>query len=131
MMHRSTTAAAVAALALTGACAPAGAMDGTSPSALPAAVVRVENRNWLDMNVYVVQGSSRIRLGMVTSMNTQTFRVPGMMLRNPTALRLLADPIGGRNGYVSHELMVRPGEQVAMMVHNAVAMSSVAVWGGR
>jgi len=61
-------------------------------------------------------------------MSTQTFRVPGMVVKNPTTLRVVADAIGGRGVFTSQAIQVQPGEPVSLTVQNSLATSSVAVW---
>ena len=131
-----TLAAAVAAVLTLGACASSGGGAGAVPARIDgprgveasAPTIKVDNRNWADVVVYAMRGGSRVRLGMVTSMSTQTFRVPRSLLTGSDNLRLLVDPIGSSQGYVSEAILVRPGQQIAFNVQNHLSMSSVAVW---
>lgn len=125
-----TLSAAVAALAALGACAPSGQQPG-QPVPAHTSTVRVTNQNWSDMTVYVVQNGSRVRLGMVTSMSTSTFRLPAAASRGVASVRIVADPIGSNRGFTSDALQVYPGQQVALMVQNSLQMSTVAVWDRR
>lgn len=133
---KTLTIAALAAATL-GACAPA-ANDGMKNSFGPDqparsrnnvnAVVRVENQNWSDMVVYVVQGSMRMRLGTVTSMRSVTFRVPHVFQGNGGEIRLLADPIGSGETYLSDPVRLRDGEQLSLSVQNSLQLSNIAVF---
>src|SRR5688500_4518844 len=110
------TAAAALSFA---ACAPSGGLDGSGPhprKGPEATTVQVQNNNWSDMVVYLVQGSSRTRLGMVTSMGSETFRIPRSALGATGQVRLFADPIGSRVGYMTDPLNVRAGQRVALEV---------------
>ncbi|HEU0052073.1 MAG TPA: hypothetical protein VFQ39_02805 [Longimicrobium sp.] len=136
MSALKTLAAAVAATLVIGACAP-GATGGrnTSLSAVPRAqqqrvpaTVKVENYNWQDVVVYVVQSGQRIRLGMVTSMSTAKFRLPERFLGSASDIRLLADPIGSTNGYTTEAIRVAGGQEVSLSLQNSLALSSVAIW---
>lgn len=143
--------AAVAATLTLGACATGGASsrfapmassaDGASaeaastaarerPAAAPAraTTVRVENFNWNDVTVYVVQNGVRTRLGTITSMSTGSFRLPAQVLASTGNVRLLADPIGSSRGYMTEPILVRAGSQVSFNVQNSLSLSSVAVW---
>ncbi len=124
-------ATAVAAIALTAACAPAsqGLEDSPAPRGRQVATVEVENNNWATMNVFVVQGSSRIRLGTVTSMNRAVFRIPTSLLSTSGGMRLVADPIGSLNAYTTSPIQVSPGERIEFTIQNHLAISSVSVWG--
>ncbi|MFL5384556.1 MAG: hypothetical protein ACJ8GN_18700 [Longimicrobiaceae bacterium] len=136
-----TLATAVAASLTLGACAagstatgaarlPDGPSAGRSASA-PAprpAVVKVSNYNWMDVVVYAVQGSTRVRLGQVTSMNTTSFRLPIQMVQNNTqTVRLLVDPIGSTEGWQTEGISIHAGQQVQFNVQNALSFSSVLV----
>lgn len=132
-MQSRLLAAAVAALAAQGACAPMQQpLDASGPGAPPPpAEVRVENLNWADMNVYVVQGGARMRLGTVNSMNSQTFRVPASVMRNAAYVRILADPVGSFNTFTSQEVRMLPGQRLELRVQGSLALSSVAVYNAR
>lgn len=87
----------------------------------PAAVrqpttVRVENRSFLDNNVYVLRGGQRIRLGMVTGNSTQTFTIPSNLIFGISALQFLVDPIGGSRQPISNEIRVSEGDEVQLVI---------------
>jgi hypothetical protein len=152
-MHATKTlVAAVAATLSLGACATAGGSGGTVPPAMylvdgpqaqagavatsearrpaaaPAATLHVENYNWLDVVVYAVQGNSRMRLGSVTSMSSADFRIPSRFLVGASDnLRLLVDPIGSSEGYMTEGIVVRDGQRVSFNVQNALQFSSLMV----
>lgn len=131
-MHAlKTVVAAVAASLALGACAASG---GAPPGGVdrPAVVrepptVRVENHNWQDVVVYVVGSGLRTRLGMVTSMNRAVFRLPRHVPITDN-LRLMADPVGSVDGFVSESILVSPGQEIGLQVHSHLAMSSIAVF---
>lgn len=78
--------------------------------------VRVENRATLDVTVYVLRQSQRIRLGQVTANSTGTLPIPDYLIFGATSLRFLADPIGARASPVSQEITVLPGDEVVLMI---------------
>ena len=134
-------AAAVAATLTLGACAAGSGAPGSSfappgvaeararaSAGTRAATVRVENLNWSDMNVYVLQNGARTRLGTVTSMNTSVFRLPAHVLASTASVRLLLDPIGSSEMYLTDPVQVRSGQQIALNVQNSLPLSSVGVW---
>ena len=103
---------------------------GNSVSALarrPPTVVRIRNSNWLDMTVFAVRGTARIRLGFVRALGTATFTVPSASIPDRT-LRLLVDPIGSDNVYLTDGVTVAPGQLVELTIMPSLAMSSLAVW---
>lgn len=134
-----TAAVAVCAVVLLGAaCAPAAGAGPESympeelgPARAAAPTVRVTNNNWSNMTVYAVRGSSRFRLGMVTSMSTVVFRVPRAVLAGGDGLRLLADPIGGSETYLTPAIHVNAGEEVKLDLQSRLSISSYSVFGQR
>ncbi len=137
-MRTLRIAVAVSSLALSAACvSPGGSLEqGYAPGAVEAspvrrapATVRVTNNNWADMNVYLVRGTARFRLGTVSSMSTQIFRVPAGAMGGVGGLRLLADPIGSSNGFLTPAVHVSAGERVDFDIQNQLPISSVSVWG--
>jgi hypothetical protein len=133
MSALKTLAAALAAALLAAACAP-GATTHAGPADAPSrawgepATVKVQNFNWQDVVVYVVQSGQRVRLGMVTSMSMGKFRLPDRFLASAGDIRLLADPIGSTSGWTTEGIRVQSGQEVELSVQNSLALSSVAVW---
>jgi hypothetical protein len=122
----------VAAMTL-GACSSATSnMDGYGVDALAQtdmrASVRVENDSWSDMDVFLLRGNAKIRLGMVTSMGTQRFTIPGNYLNGSSDIRLYADPIGAFTGWTTQPLLISPGQQVAVTLQNNLNLSSYSVY---
>lgn len=118
---RSRLALVLLAGAATGAALPAtacyrSAKGGGAPEAQQATTVRVRNQNFLDMNIYVVRGGIRSRLGTATGNSTVTFRIPPSFVQVLTVLRFQADPIGGRGAPVTEEITVSPGDEVTLMI---------------
>lgn len=119
----------VIAAALAAACAPGTTLDGPAGPAqktVTPATVTVQNNNWLDLVVYVVSGSQRQRLGMVTALGTQTFRIPRGALGDGQ-VRLYADPIGSSQGFLSESVTVQPGQRLALDVGQNLNISFLAV----
>ena len=87
------------------------AIDPNQPT-----VVQVDNQGFLDMAVYVVRSSQRIRLGTATGNSKSSFRVPAGIVSGLTPLRFIADPIGGTRASVSEEITVAPGDTVGLTI---------------
>lgn len=118
-LRRHVRAAAFAVLAL-GATLPAtgcwrkGAAN--SQEVERPTTLRVRNQGFLDVNVYAVRGSQRVRLGTVTGNTTQVLRIPGFLMNGITPLRFLADPIGNQRTPTSEEIVVTPGDEVQLFI---------------
>jgi hypothetical protein len=87
--------------------------------------VEVVNDNFLDMGIYVMEGSTNWRLGDVTGLTTGTFTVDLDQINPSGGLRLLADPVGSREAYLSDAVMVNPGVIVVFHVASALSQSYV------
>lgn len=93
--------------------------------------VYVENRNFLDMRVYVVRNGAAYRLGTVTSFTEEEFKLPRGLVGTPDDVQLLARPIGSRRGYVSHPVIFSSGDTLVFQIENAIGLSSAWVIAGR
>lgn len=89
-------------------------------ASLPApdarAVVMVDNRSFLDMDVFVYDGNQRVRLGTAAGHSVTELTIPPRLLTGATPLRFIADPIGGRRAPVSDEIVVNPGDEVTLII---------------
>lgn len=130
-----TLALMLAAAVSVAACATTSRTAGTGTEILNGederSVVKVENRNWSDVTVYAVTGGLRQRLGSVSSMGSASFRVPTHLLAGSRDLRLLIDPIGGGQEYLSPAVPVYGGQEVSFHVQNQISLSSIAVFNRR
>lgn len=89
---------------------------GPAAPAEPRTVVRVDNRKFLDVNVYVINGTQRIRLGTVPGATTRSLTIPPNLLFGISSLRFQADPIGSREQPLTQEISVRPGDTVVLVI---------------
>lgn len=123
--------AVLAGLLLLLGSAACGSAAGHDPADAPrraATTVEVQNNNWLDMVVYVVRSGARVRLGMVTSMSKESFRVPDSAMAPASSLHLEAHPIGSNQSFVAPPVQARPGQRIDLTIQNHLAISSVTVW---
>jgi len=111
MITRRNFVCVAAALVLT-ACG--GARSPASDQ--PQTTLRVENQGFLDMTIYLLVGSQRVRLGIATGNSTTVMRIPSQYVFGATSLRFLADPIGGNRTPVSESITVSPGDEVGLII---------------
>lgn len=91
------------------------------------AMVTVENRNFLDLDVYAIRsGGVPRRLGMVTSASSTTFPLPRDFVAFG-AVRIVAVPIGGFGAAGSGQVPVNPGQTIVFTVEENFALSSVII----
>ena len=88
-----------------------GAGDQNQP-----AIVQVDNQGFIDMDVFALRSSQRIRLGTAVGARKSNFTIPPVLVSGLTPLRFIADPIGGRRASVSQEITVAPGDTVVLTI---------------
>jgi hypothetical protein len=76
----------------------------------------VDNQGFVDMTVYVLRSSQRLRLGLANGNRKTTLTIPPSLLGGITTLRFIADPIGGSRPSVSEEISVVPGDTVGLTI---------------
>jgi len=87
--------------------------------------VHVTNYNFNDVNVFLLAGGQRIRLGTVASQGDGEFKLPRWA--SGSDLRLVADPIGSNRAYVSDLIVAMPGQRVDFTVESRLPHSNVWV----
>lgn len=85
-----------------------------SGAAREGAVLVVDNRRFSDMNVYVVEGSYRRRLGFAPGNTKTEMKLPAALVNRD--IQLLADPIGSNQTSVSNRLYVQAGQTVTLTI---------------
>lgn len=121
---------ALAAALMVGACAPA-VQQSAGNHSNPQATVAVRNDNWLDVNVYLVRGAQRVRLGSVPSMSNAEFRIPQQYVLGVSDVTFQADPLGSSETYTSPPIQVYDGARVQLKIENQMRLSSFAVFSTR
>lgn len=131
-MKRNTILAILTSTVVATGCATTGSPMTSSDAPLAPldgpAMVEVHNHNWSDMVVYAVHHNTRIRLGMVTSMNTERFAIPARFEYASSDLRLVAAPIGAVDEFSTPPIMVAPGQRVELRLENLLSISNWSVW---
>jgi hypothetical protein len=105
------------ALLLVLACSASGGAESAPGPERGPATLQVDNRNFLDMTVYVVDGAQRQRIGVARGSSTTSLTIPERLIRGGASpLRFLCDPIGGQGLPVSEEIIVEPGDIVELVI---------------
>ena len=114
-MRRSIFLTALLGLSLTlGACA--GRRSASTTTGQEETVLVVKNDNYLDHNIYLLQGLQRVRMGTARGLATSRFTIPRQYVFGVTVLQFLADPIGGSVTPVSERINVAPGDEVHLQI---------------
>jgi len=79
-------------------------------------VLQVDNRGFIDMTVYALRSSQRMRLGTAAGNHKTNLNLPPALVTGLTTLRFIADPIGGTRPSVSEEITVAPGDTVGLLI---------------
>ena len=74
--------------------------------------VQIDNQNYADMDVYVLDAGQRYRVGQAPGLTTTTLTIPNGMKPADGRVRLLADPIGGAQPIATQALLIPPGQQI-------------------
>lgn len=114
-------------MALLGACRSKGAEPSTQPDPDATVLVEVENHFMGDVVIYLVRGSLRQRLGMVTALSSTEFSFPWRSLGSSSNNRLVAYPIAG-SAYASDPLLIQPGQWIKWTLESDLSRSSLAVY---
>ena len=128
MFRNGLMAAALAAVATLGACAPTTRASGVANENPRGSWLVVENNNWQDMALYILRSGSRWRIGSVPSFTKARFVLNETLIGGTGEIQLMADPIGSNARFVSEPLVVQPGQQVSFRLENNLAVSSYSVW---
>jgi hypothetical protein len=101
----------------------------STPPPAAKAVVSVANHNVLDIDILVVVGNSKHRLGTVVTSQNQDFDLPDQAV-GTSQVRMVAEPVGSREAFVSEPMTVGDGERVTLEVATHLPQSTVRVQRG-
>ncbi len=90
-----------------------------------AVQVRVVNHNWHDMLIYAAVNGRLIRLGTVTSLSSETLKIPRWLVGFAANLEFVARGIGSRSETYSTSIQVSPGDMLEFRLENSIGLSFV------
>jgi hypothetical protein len=101
-----------------------------APRAAPAPIpLTVDSRYREDVTVYVVRGTQRTRLGLVTALTTQAFLLPATFSADAGGFRLAADPAGSRRAsFTSENVVAQPGQRLVWTLESRLGRSVLGVY---
>ncbi len=76
----------------------------------------VDNQNFLDMNVFLIRGGQRIRLGTVPGLTQHILMVRPELIGYGTEVQFELHPIGGRGSPVTETITVHPGDVIHLTI---------------
>jgi len=107
-------AASLVVLAVTGVACHRPAAAPLNPRAEVA--LTVENQNFLDMDVFIIRGGQRLRLGMVSGLSSRILMVRPELIGYGTEVQFEVHPIGGRGNPITETISVRPGDVIHLTI---------------
>jgi hypothetical protein len=99
------------------------AAAGANAPARQPIQVQIDNRNFSDMNVYLVNEGTHVLLGSAPGMSKTTLSLPSSSVSSRWQVRLVADPIGGSSAIRTPTLLVAPGQSVYWTIGSDPASS--------
>ncbi|HYT05465.1 MAG TPA: hypothetical protein VEM13_11365 [Gemmatimonadales bacterium] len=78
--------------------------------------VTVDNQNYLDMDVFLIRGGQRIRIGMVPGISSRMLMLRSELIGYGTEVQFELHPIGGRGNTISETVTVRPGDVIQLTI---------------
>ena len=81
-------------------------------AATKGTAVQIDNQNFSDMNIYVLQAGGRALVGQAQGLGKTTLVIPNALTSADGRVRLLADPIGGYGPITTPVLLVPFGQQI-------------------
>ncbi len=116
-----------------GACASAARAGGPAQIAVKSApsedgpAIQVLNRHWQDINVFLLLGGTRYRLGTVGTTHTERFRIGRFAGWDTQSMRIFVDPIGSNDTYTSEAFNLGTGQWADCVVEGNLSLSSYMV----
>src|SRR5262245_45099807 len=89
--------------------------------------VQITSDHPQDVTVYVIDNGIRYRLGMLTTAQTQRFKLPAGVSLTGRDLKVLVHPIGGGGDYMTENFVVNPGDEVRVSIKPALPQTSLSV----
>ena len=87
-----------------------------SSSAFRPTKVEVSNNNFHDVNLFIVRGSQRVRLGFIQSNATRVLDIPTYIASAGGLVLFVADPIGSNRRPFSQEFYIEEGQTLQLII---------------
>jgi len=105
---------------------PASAGGADSARASRDIPVQIDNQNFSEMSVYLMNNGGKWLVGSVGGMTKSTLTVPASVSPADHRLRLRAEPVGGGGAITTSTLVVPPGQQVYWTIGSDQASSDAS-----
>ncbi len=103
------------------------ALEEAAPSdATP--VLRVNNRHWEDVDVWAIRSGTRIRLGTVSAMAAENFKLAASISGGEGDFQILVAPVGESRGYITDPLLLAAGQTLDLQVDNTLNLTTYSIY---
>lgn len=87
----------------------------------------LNNRHWLDVNVFVQHDGESSRVTLVTASSSQSLILPLWMLGDAKLVRIIAEPVGAQDSYTTDLLRIEVGQSVEVNVESTLSRSNYSI----
>jgi hypothetical protein len=102
--------------------------DDASPSPLADGFeLTLNNRHWLDINVFIQHDGESSRVTLVTASTSQSLILPLWMLGESKLVRIIAEPVGEQDSYTTDLLRVELGQSVEVNLESTLSRSNYSI----
>jgi hypothetical protein len=115
-------------LAATSACGSARHSKQSPSPDETATLLEVENHNWRDVVIYLMNGNQSQRLGMVGGVSTENFVFPYRQIATGGKVRLRAHPVGGQPSFTSEDVVIQSGQGLKWTLESDLKRSTLTVY---
>jgi len=99
--------------------------DGPVVGRSEPTTVTVTNLYWGPVTVSVIGGGRSLRLGGMSTNQTETFTLPAAIGSGGESIFFTVDPIGATYRYVSDSIFAGPGAEIILTIQNNLPLSTV------
>ena len=89
--------------------------------------VQVDNQNFNDMNIYLVNGGQRWLVGQAGGLSKTTLRISSGLATSGGRVRLIADGMAGAGRISTPTLLVAPGQSIFWTIGSDPSTSTATV----
>lgn len=115
-------------LAATSACGSARHSKENPSPGNSETLLEVENHNWRDVVIYLMNGNQSQRLGMVGGVSTKDFVFQYRQIATGGRVRLRAHPVGGQGSFTSEDVVIQSGQGLKWTLESDLKRSTLAVY---
>lgn len=94
------------------------ATEEASSEKMSSVDIRVTNRNWLAMEVFITGQARRVRLGRLQSGATETYALPADFLKSGIPIQFEMVNVDQTLTLTSDRMVVVPGENIILIIPN-------------